>query len=167
MADDTPRQIVALLPRLRRFGYGLTGSLDEGDDLVQAACERALEHLGQWQAGTRLDSWMFRIMQTIWIDRMRARKRHGEVQDPDLLAAVEGDDGRRIAESRITLKAVRAAIGRLPDEQRAVLMLVAIDGMSYKEAAATLGIPIGTVMSRLARARRHLDADLGGVRDAV
>ncbi len=156
MSEEPQQLIVALLPRLRRFGYALTGSRDDGDDLVQAACERALSRLHQWQRGTRMDSWMFRIMQTTWIDRVRARKVRGDQVSADILDTVAGEDGRRVAESQITLRQVRGAIGRLPDDQRQVLALVSIDGLSYREAAVALDVPIGTVMSRLARGRRRL-----------
>ena len=156
MSEDLPQQLVALLPRLRRFAYSLTGSTDEGDDIVQSACERALNRVHQWQPGTRLDSWMFRIIQTTWIDRLRAKRVRGEDQDQDVLETLVGDDGRRLTESRLMLSRVRQAIARLPEDQRAVLVLVAVDGLSYREAADILDIPLGTVMSRLARARRRL-----------
>ncbi|WP_282606017.1 RNA polymerase sigma factor [Pelagibius sp. Alg239-R121] len=145
-----------MLPRLRRFAYALTGSTDLGDDLVQAACERALSRLNQWQQGTRLDSWMFRIMQTIWIDQMRAKKVRGHSYDLDAANDIAGDDGERAMEARLTLKRVRAAVGELPEDQRLVLTLISIDGRSYKEAAEFLNVPIGTITSRLARARRRL-----------
>lgn len=156
MSEDLPQQLVALLPRLRRFAYSLTGSTDEGDDIVQSACERALNRLHQWQPGTRLDSWMFRIIQTTWIDRLRAKRVRGEDHDQDVLETLVGDDGRRLTESRLMLSRVRQAIARLPEDQRAVLVLVAVDGLSYREAADILDIPLGTVMSRLARSRRRL-----------
>ena len=156
MSEDLPQQLVALLPRLRRFAYSLTGSTDEGDDIVQSACERALNRVHQWQPGTRLDSWMFRIIQTTWIDRLRAKRVRGEDHDQDVLETLVGDDGRRLTESRLMLSRVRQAIARLPEDQRAVLVLVAVDGLSYREAADILDIPLGTVMSRLARARRRL-----------
>ncbi|TQV83917.1 RNA polymerase sigma factor [Denitrobaculum tricleocarpae] len=148
--------MVAMLPRLRRFAYALTGSTDLGDDLVQAACERALSRLDQWQKGTRLDSWMFRIMQTIWIDQMRAKKVRGHKIDLETAGDVAGEDGERAMEARLTLKRVRSAVEELPEEQRLVLTLVSIDGRSYKEAAQILDVPVGTITSRLARARRRL-----------
>src|SRR5215475_7334293 len=97
-------ELVALLPRLRRFAYGLTGSLDEGDDVVQSACERALMRLDQFAPGTRLDSWMYRIVQTVWIDRLRARQSRRETgMDPaDLEPLIVGDHEREI-ESRLSL----------------------------------------------------------------
>ena len=145
-----------MLPRLRRFAYALTGSTDLGDDLVQSACERALSRLNQWQPGTRLDSWMFRIMQTIWIDQMRAKKVRGHSYDLDAANDIAGDDGERAMEARLTLKRVRGAVQELPEDQKLALTLVSIDGRSYKEAAEILGVPIGTVTSRLARARKRL-----------
>jgi RNA polymerase sigma-70 factor (ECF subfamily) len=148
--------LVALIPRLRRFGYALTGSREDGDDIVQVALERALSRLHQWQPGTRLDSWLFRIAHNAWIDEVRARKRRGASVDLDNAPQLEGDDGRTLAAARLDLAQVRAAISTLPEEQRAVLALVAIEGLSYQEAADALEIPIGTVMSRLARARMAL-----------
>jgi RNA polymerase sigma-70 factor, ECF subfamily len=159
-------QLIAVLPRLRRFARGLTGSAAEADDLVQAACERALAREHQFQEGTRFDSWMFRIVQTVWIDQLRAREVRKE--DGDVAEDRLGSDMpvRRI-EARLALGEVRLAVERLPPEQRAVLMLVTVEGLSYKEAAAAVGVPVGTIMSRLARARialhQHLAAG-GGVR---
>ena len=156
MSEDIKVQMIALLPRLRRFALGLTGHQDEADDLVQAACERALSRLDQWQPGTRLDSWMYRIVQTTFIDGMRKRKVRGEQVDLDKARDVSGVDGPNAMEARLTLDAVRQAIGRLPEDQRSVLLLVTVEGLSYREAAATLDIPQGTLMSRLARARLRL-----------
>lgn len=156
MSDDIREQIISLLPRLRRFAYGLTGSTDEGDDLVQAACERALSRLHQWQPGTRLDSWMFRIAQTIWLDRLRARRVRGETTSPEVLERISSGDAAAASEHRLVLQKTREAMLQLPEDQRAVLVLVTVDGMSYRQAAETLGVPTGTVMSRLARARVRL-----------
>jgi RNA polymerase sigma-70 factor (ECF subfamily) len=160
--SEFARALVALLPRLRRFGAGLTGSLDAADDLVQTACERALRAPDRFAPGTRLDSWMFRIMQNIWIDQRRARGRRGtESGEPELLASLVGDDGRRVTEANMTLERVGAAMDALPEDQRAVLVAVCVEGLSYAETAELLEIPVGTVMSRLFRARRGLGAALG------
>ena len=152
-------QLIAVLPRLRRFARGLTGSAAEADDLVQAACERALTRAHQFQEGTRFDSWMFRIVQTIWIDQLRAR----DVRKEDGEAAEErlGTDApvRRI-EARLALSEVRRAIEHLSPDQRTTLMLVTVEGLSYKEAAEVAGVPVGTIMSRLARARMALQQQL-------
>ncbi len=151
-------EIVALVPRLRRFCLALTRSADAGDDLAQSTIERALSRIDQWQHGTRLDSWMFRIARNIFIDDMRASKRRGTQVDVDGLATVTGDDGRQITEARSDIERARQAIASLPDDQRALVALVIVDGQSYKEAAAILEIPIGTVMSRISRARQSITA---------
>jgi RNA polymerase sigma-70 factor, ECF subfamily len=160
VTDDIRARMVAALPRLRRFAYALTGSTEQGDDLVQDACLRALSRIDLWQPGTRLDSWMYRIAQNIWLDRLRANKVRGEVVDIDAMESMPGSDGRVVAESELTLQAVSGAMTRLPAEQRAIIALVCIEGLSYKEAAEVAGVPVGTVMSRLARARRTLHAVL-------
>ena len=154
-------QLVAMLPRLRRFARGLTGSAVEADDLVQAACERALARMHQFQEGTRFDSWMFRIAQTIWIDQLRSRdvrKEGGEIEDD----RIGTDESVRLAEARISLSEVRKVVNLLPPEQRGALMLVTVEGLSYKEAAEVSKVPIGTIMSRLARARAALHTHLQG-----
>jgi RNA polymerase sigma-70 factor (ECF subfamily) len=150
----------AVLPRLRRFAYALTGSTEQGDDLVQETCLRALSRVDNWQPGTRLDSWMYKIAQNIWLDRMRANKVRGEIVDVEVVESMPGLDGRDVTESHLTLEAVDAALVRLPAEQRAVIALVCIEGFSYKEAADITGVPMGTIMSRLARARQALHAIL-------
>ncbi len=149
-------EMIALLPRLRRFCMAKTGSTDAGDDLTQETIERALERIDQWQQGTRLDSWMFRIAQNINVDAARSRARRGIQVDMEALESVSGDDGRTITESRSALASARAAMAALPDDQRALMALVVIDGKSYKDAADILDIPMGTVMSRIARARKSI-----------
>jgi RNA polymerase sigma-70 factor (ECF subfamily) len=157
MADAAfNRQLVALLPRLRRFAYGLTGSIEEGDDLVQTACERALAAADRFERGTRLDSWLYRILQNAWIDGVRRRRRGDVGLDPRQLDAYPGGDAAAEAEARLTLMDVRRAVAELAPEQRAVLILVSVEGVAYREAAEILGLPIGTVMSRLGRARLAL-----------
>lgn len=155
---DIRHQIVALLPRLRRFALTLAGSRDLADDLLQSACEKALGRLEQFTPGTRLDSWMFQIVRTTFIDHIRRqkRRRHDDLT-PDLVESLPSD--ARIHEqtvARADLAIVRAEIGQLPDEQRLVLALITVEGLSYQDAADMLGVPIGTIMSRLSRARRKL-----------
>ena len=160
--DTVRRGIVALLPRLRRFALSLTGNRSDADDLVQDAVERALRNLDRWQEGTRLDSWMFRLTQNLWIDTVRARGvRTAQALDTVEAAAV-AVDGARIAETQLTFADTNAALSKLPDEQRVAVALVLVDGMSYRDAAETLGIPIGTLTSRLFRARAALAAALVG-----
>lgn len=161
---DIREDIVALLPRLQRFAYTLTGTRDQADDLLQTACEKALSRLDQFEPGSRLDSWMFRIIQTTWIDSQRWRQRRPQAIDNDLaLSALVAED--RIyerVEARAALDIVRSTMATLPEEQRSVLGLCAIDGRTYQEAAEILEIPIGTVMSRLARARKKLSEAVDG-----
>lgn len=152
-------QLIAVLPRLRRFARGLTGSVVEADDLVQAACERALARAHQFQEGTRFDSWMFRIVQTIWIDHLRSRDIR-KVGGEDEGLNVGTDEPVRRTEARLALGEVEAALAELPVEQRTALLLVTVDGLSYKEAAEIAEVPVGTIMSRLARARLALLAKL-------
>lgn len=149
-------ELLALVPRLRRFGYALTGNRDDGDDLLQIALERAIMRLEQYQAGTRLDSWVYRIMHNAWIDEVRARRRRGPAVEIEDVALPDPADSERDAQARLDLARVRAAMAHLPDDQRLVLTLVAIEGLTYQEAAESLSIPIGTVMSRLSRARKAL-----------
>ncbi len=150
-------ELVALLPRLRRFAWSITSDKAEADDLVQAACERALSHMHQWRPGSRLDSWLFRIIYNLMIDETRRsyRKKVHMPIDEEHLPTAQSDSTKTI-EARVQLKEVMEAMKKLNPQERALLSLVCIEGMSYKEAADTLGIPIGTVMSRLARARQKL-----------
>lgn len=157
MGQDVRNELVALLPRLRRFAYSLTGSMEEAEEVLQSACEKALSRLDQFEPGTRLDSWMFQIIRTVRIDRVRYTIRRPATSDPDIAetAAIDARTHEQL-EARMDLDIIREEITRLPEEQRTVLALVTIEGMSYKDAAETLGVPIGTIMSRLARARRKL-----------
>lgn len=157
---DRQAELIALLPRLRRFALGLTGARDSADDLVQAGCLRALERWHQWEPGTSLHSWMFRILQTVWLDQKRREARRPTVSDDDAIARLAGEDGERSQEARDDMRAVRREIARLPEEQRVVLLLVTVEGLSYRQAAGTLGVPVGTVMSRLARARKRISSRL-------
>jgi len=157
-------QLITVLPRLRRFARGLSGSVTDADDLVQAACERALARQHQFQEGTRFDSWMFRIVQTIWIDQVRSRDVRKEDGDTAQDRLGSNEPVRRV-EARLALDEVRRALDCLPPDQRTALLLVTVEGLSYKEAAETVQVPVGTIMSRLARARIalqvHLEAGRG------
>jgi len=152
-------EMLALLPRLRRFARALARDAADADDLCQITIEKALLARGSWQPGTRLDSWMYRIMRNAWIDTARARGRASETfVDAEAGAAVGGDGG---AEARVALGEVEAAMRRLPDEQREAVALVLVEGLAYKEAAEVLDIPMGTLTSRLVRGRQALMLDLG------
>lgn len=156
MTDVTRQQMVLLLPRLRRFCLGLTGSRDLADDLAQATCERALSRLAQWKPGTRLDSWMFTIARSVWINDWHRRQTRGVEVDLDNVGTALSSDGEKATEGAILLKRVMERMTQLPDDQRELLMLVCVEGFSYREAADVLGIQVGTVMSRLARARQKI-----------
>lgn len=147
------QEIAALLPRLRRFARSITRNLEDADDLVQLSIERALIHSDQWQAGSRLDTWIYRIMKNAWIDEVRSRIRRDKVLAPEASGALVGDTSATAIDHRL---AVQQAMARLSDDQQLVVALVLVDGMSYKEAAEVLEIPIGTLTSRLARARDAL-----------
>ena len=152
-------EMLALLPRLRRFARALARDAADADDLCQMTVEKALLARGSWQPGTRLDSWMYRIMRNAWIDTARARGRASETfVDAEAGAAIGGDGG---AEARVALGEVEAAMRRLPDEQREAVALVLVEGLAYKEAADVLDIPMGTLTSRLVRGRQALMLDLG------
>lgn len=160
--DRLDREIVALLPRLRRLARALARDAADADDLVQQTVERALVHRGQWRPGTRLDSWMFRIMKNAWIDEARVRTRRAAVLAPEEAGETVGSDGAGEMESRLEARAVADAMGRLPDDQRLAVALVLVEGLSYKEAADVLEVPQGTLTSRLGRGRAALLADLAG-----
>ena len=161
--DDTiRREMLAHLPRLRRFAHGLTGSSDEGDDLLQATCERAIRKIDTWTPGTRLDSWMFRIARNIYLNELRARKTRREYAADVSHRSHEALDGEQLLMSQLTYTAVRDIVTALPEEQRSVLLLIAAEGLTYSEASEVLEVPIGTVTSRLARARALLKRRIDG-----
>ena len=149
-------ELSALLPRLRRFAHGLSRSIGDADDLTQMTVERALRAKAQWQPGTRLDSWLYKIMRNVWIDTIRSRNRHDHVETPAAETDTMGHDPRDAIEAAIDLQRVMTAMERLPDEQREVVVLILIEGFGYRETAEMLGLPIGTVSSRLVRGRTAL-----------
>jgi len=159
LSDPIKEEMIRMLPRLRAFARSLTGVADQADDLVQQTAEKALRHVGSYTPGTRLDAWMFRIMRNAWIDGHRAHR--PTVGLDETTQTLVGDDGRRVTEARLHLSEVHRALATLPEDQRAVLMLVCVEGLRYREAALALDIPEGTVMSRLARARIALAERLG------
>lgn len=134
---------------------------------MQSTVERALTRLDKWNDGTRLDSWLFRMMQNLWIDQVRARRIRGSAPADFDPATIPGVDGRDTVESKLILQDTLQAVMALPDDQRAVMVLVVVEGFSYRDAAEVLEIPIGTVMSRLARARASLEQALDRLPDAA
>lgn len=159
MSDPTfEQQVLELLPRLRRFAIGLAGSASDGDDLCQMTIERALTRQDQWQKGTRLDSWMYRIMRNIFIDEARASSRRRESFVDEEAGLSIGTAGAQEAQVELTM--VDRAMARLPEDQREAVLLVMVEGWSYKEAADIVGCPVGTLNSRLVRGRDALLAML-------
>jgi RNA polymerase sigma-70 factor (ECF subfamily) len=136
----------------------LTRNPHDADDVVQIAVERALLRLDQWRRDARLDSWMFKIVRNAWIDELRSRGRRDKVFVAEEAGANVGVEP---IESETARLSVQAAMARLPEDQRAAVSLVLVEGLPYKEAAEVLEIPMGTLTSRLARGREALQALLG------
>jgi RNA polymerase sigma-70 factor (ECF subfamily) len=152
------RQIGEMLPRLYRFALVLARSRADADDLVQRACERALERAEQFAPDTRLDRWLFRILHSVWLNEVRARAVRHNHWIRESVARPASDGGADRLEATLMLREVLDIVMELPEEQRSVLLLVCGEGLTYQETADTLGVPIGTVTSRLARARLTLMA---------
>ena len=157
-ADALRQEMVAILPQLRRFAYSLTGARHDADDLLQATVERLLERGAPEDADLR--KWSFRICKNIWIDEIRARKVRTTAASSGKVGGDGKVDGERIVMDRITFAQVNSAMDALPDDQRVALSLVALEGMSYAEAAEAMNAPIGTIMSRISRARRAISDTL-------
>ena len=152
-------ELLAMLPRLRRFAYGLTGSRDGADELTQATCERAIGEIRRFQPGTRLDSWLYRIARNLFLNELRSqRTRRSHLQLVMTTAADDHrqSDGARDMEARLSFAELRGFVARLPEEQQSVLLLVTVEGLSYQEVAEVLDLPPGTIASRIARARAAL-----------
>ena len=153
--------LLAALPRLRRFARSLTGNGQDGDDLMQNTVERALQR--GWPKGVEPLAWLFKVCKNLWIDELRSRSvrvKAAQSRELDEEPSVSGED---VVHAELGLRAVERALATLAPEQRAVVTLVAVEGLSYREAAEVLDTPIGTVMSRLARARAALVERLGAV----
>ena len=155
--DDFQTGLVELLPRLRRFARVLRSRDADAQDLVQQTVERALGARSTFRAGTRLDSWAFTVMRRIAIDEGRSSQRWSRVvtSEDDATAAV-ADVAQADENLRADALAARDAIHALPEDQKHAVALVLIEGLSYAEAAQVLGIPAGTLTSRLVRGRQAL-----------
>ena len=165
LPDAFERELTELLPRLRRFAHALSRNAADADDLTQATVERALRSRDQWQPGTRLDSWLYRIMRNLWIDTARARTRKERHEAPEEAAIAVGVDPRDAMDASLELTRAMAAMEQLPDEQREVVALILVEGFGYREVSEMLDVPIGTVSSRLVRGRTALLSMLGGPAD--
>lgn len=151
-------QLVACIPRLRRYARALAGNRAEADDLVQDTMERGWSKLPSWRRGSDMRAWLFGIMHNLWVDQ--GRKGHMVTEEwnehtPETAAAFDHLD-------RLAVRDLETALHLLPVEQREILLLLALEEMSYEEIASTLRIPLGTVMSRLARGRERLRALMEG-----
>jgi RNA polymerase sigma factor (sigma-70 family) len=154
---DEAKRLVDLIPRLRRYARALVGDRTTADDLVQDTLERAWAKLHLYRRGTDLRAWLFTVMHNVHVNRIRATRATDPLEDemPELAQPQREPDA-------LLMRDLDRAIARLPADQRAVLLLVTLEEMSYEEVARTLGIPIGTVMSRLSRAREKLRAMMAG-----
>jgi RNA polymerase sigma factor (sigma-70 family) len=147
--------IASHLNRLWRYGLVLSGNRTAAEDLVQATCVRALEKSHQFEPGTRLDRWLFSILHSIWLNERRAeRYRQGQgLVDPESVLIF---DGIKEIETNILAGQVLREVQSLPEAQRETVFLVYVEGLTYRQAAEILAVPIGTIMSRLAGARAKL-----------
>ena len=146
------RAIITELPRLRRYARAMIGDRAAADDLVQDTLERAWSRIAQWRAGSDLRAWLFGIMHNLRVDQLRRGTLGTHSLDDDAC-----DVPTRATQSdRLEVMDLESALRQLPDDQREVLLLVALEEMSYADIAAALSIPIGTVMSRLSRGRERL-----------
>lgn len=162
MPEDRGRALVEALPRLRRYAIAICRDGDVADELVQGACERALAAPPRDDNAPFL-AWMFTILRNLWFDRLRRKQTEGVTMDIDDMSELPADaDEDERMDARRTLERVQLAIDRLPAAQRELMLLVCVEELSYKEASAVTGVPIGTVMSRLARARLRV-AQLAGL----
>jgi len=154
---DRDARIIELIPRLRRYARALVGDRARADDLVQDTLERALNKFHLWKRGTDLRAWLFTIMHNVHVNQIRGRRE---------FAALDGETpefaARATQDVSLEMRDLERCLARLPLEQREVLLLVVLEDMSYEETASSLGIPIGTVMSRLSRARERLRGYMEG-----
>lgn len=160
---DTQRDIESEIPRLRRYARALTRDVVIADDLVQDCLARALDKLHLWQEGSDLRSWLFTILHNQYVNHIRRAVREGAAvgfNETEPLLSCAPQQGKRLE-----LRDLERAIAKLPEEQRAVILLVGLEGMRYEEVAAVLDVPVGTIRSRLSRGREALRRLTGNVPD--
>jgi len=159
--QEKDRLIIEQIPRLRRYARALTGNPNAAEDLVQDCLERSWNKFHLWQSGSNMRAWMFTIMHNIHVNQVRKA-----ISRPTVVSLAEWTDDRGVKpvqEKRIEVRNVGAALELLPEEQRAVVLLIGLEELSYQEVAKVLNIPIGTVMSRLSRGRERLRQMLSDV----
>jgi RNA polymerase sigma-70 factor (ECF subfamily) len=152
------RLIIEHIPRLRRYARSLVGDRYIAEDLVQDTLERAWNKFSLWRPGSDLRAWLFTIMHNVFVNE--ARRRRHEIEQ--LMEEVPPVSVRPTQGEQLELRDVDRALRSLPVDQREVLLLVAVEQLTYEEVSKALGVPIGTVMSRLSRARERLRLLLGG-----
>jgi len=152
------QRIVELIPRLRRYARALVGDRARADDLVQDTLERAWSKFHLWRPGSDLRAWLFTVMHNVHVNQVRASRDHATLDDDAEEMAVAPVQG-----AALEIRDLERALALIPEEQREVLLLIGLEDMSYAEVASALGIPIGTVMSRLSRARAKLRGMMYGV----
>ena len=158
-----PESIVEHIPRLRRYARALVGDRHSADDLVQDTLERAWNKFHLWRSGSDLRAWLFTVMHNVFVNEVRrARNQIEQSMEEVPVVAVRATQG-----DALEIAEVDRMLHTLPAEQREVLLLVAVEQMSYDEVSRVLSIPIGTVMSRLSRARERMRAAMGGTQAAV
>ncbi len=153
--------IIVELPRLRRYAQALVRNADTADDLVQDCVERSLSRLHQFRHGTDMRPWLFTIMHSIFVNGVSRRKFMVDLDelnpDHEVRLATPPEQGQGLV-----MRDLEAALARISDEQREIVILVGLENMTYKQAADIIGVPLGTVMSRLARGRERLGQLMGG-----
>jgi len=155
---DARDRLIACIPRLRRYARALVGDRARADDLVQDTMERGWKHLADWRRDGDMRAWLFGIMHNLYVDQMRRPGLVTEELSEDMPVLHKVDE----LTDNMALDDLEAGLRALPDEQRETLLLVVLEDMSYEEVAIALGVPIGTVMSRLSRARQRLRAHKEG-----
>lgn len=162
-SDVFSAQAMQYIPRLRRYARALTGDASAADDLVQDALERALVKQSLWREGSDLRAWLFTVMHNVFVNQVRS----AAVSRTEQLDDSYADLPQPQSTDRLEIRDLDAALQALPEEQRAVLLLVGLEQMTYEEAARVLEVPIGTVMSRLSRGRERLRRLMQGLPDAA
>jgi RNA polymerase sigma-70 factor, ECF subfamily len=171
---EFPKILPDLLPNLWAFAMRLTRDRTDAEELVQRACLRALERSAQFRPNSSALSWMYSVMHTTWINEIRARRvrvRRSVEWDDSYLATL-ADPTTLDPETNVLIQQIIRMVDQLPEKQRTVMLLVTVEGMSYQEAAHVLGVPVGTVMSRLSRARQSVGSRIymcekGEVKEAL
>ena len=156
--DEESVQLIACIPRLRRYARALVGNRTEADDLVQDTMERGWSSLSSWRRGSDMRAWLFGIMHNLYVDQLRKVRVPTDAFDENMREPMM----QPTQTDRLAVRDMEAALRLLPAEQREILLLVALEEMTYEEVGATLRIPMGTVMSRLSRSRERLRALMEG-----